>query len=76
MTPQQKKQHAERILKDEVLQDAFSVIEEEAIGVFKYPNASEEEVMEARGMVLALGALRRKLDAFIADGLIAERRNK
>lgn len=76
MTPEQKKLNAERLLNDETLRLAFDMIQHDAVGVFKYPNASQEEIMEAHRMVRALDALRSQLEVFILDGKMAERRSK
>jgi hypothetical protein len=76
LTPEQKKLNAERLLNDETLRLAFDMIQHDAVGVFKYPNASQEEIMEAHRMVRALDALRSQLEVFILDGKMAERRSK
>jgi hypothetical protein len=76
LTPEQKKMNAERLLNDETLRLAFDMIQHDAVGVFKYPNASQEEIMEAHRMVRALDALRSQLEVFILDGKMAERRSK
>ena len=76
MTPEQKKLNAERLLNDETLRLAFDMIQDDAVGVFKYPNASQEDIMEAHRMVRALDALRSQLERFILDGKMAERRHK
>ena len=76
MTPEQKKLNAERLLNDETLRLAFDMIQDDAIGVFRYPNASQEDIMEAHRMVRALDALRSQLEVFILDGKMAERRHK
>lgn len=76
MTPEQKKLNAERLLNDETLRLAFDMIQHDAVGVFKYPNASQEEIMEAHRMVRALDALRSQLEVLILDGKMAERRSK
>lgn len=62
------------ILNDEVLLEAFSVVEDTQVGVFKYPNSSSEDIMEAHRMVRALGALRDQLQAFVDAGKVAARR--
>jgi hypothetical protein len=76
MTPEQRKLNAERLLNDETLRLALDMIQHDAIGVFTYPNASQEDIMEAHRMVRALDALRTKLEAFVVDGKMAERRSK
>jgi hypothetical protein len=76
LTPEQRKLNAERLLNDETLRLALDMIQHDAVGVFTYPNASQEDIMEAHRMVRALDALRSKLEAFVADGKMAERRSK
>jgi len=76
LTPEQRKLNAERLLNDETLRLALDMIQHDAIGVFTYPNASQEDIMEAHRMVRALDALRIKLEAFVVDGKMAERRSK
>ena len=76
MTPEQKKLNAERLLNDETVRLAFDMIQDDAVGVFRYPNASQEDIMEAHRMVRALDALRSQLEVFILDGKMAERRHK
>ena len=68
--------NAERLLNDETLRLAFDMIQDDAVGVFRYPNASQEDIMEAHRMVRALDALRSQLEVFILDGKMAERRSK
>jgi hypothetical protein len=76
LTPEQKKMNAERLLNDETLRLAFDMIQDDAVGVFRHPNASQEDIMEAHRMVRALDALRTQLEAFVADGMMAERRKR
>jgi hypothetical protein len=76
LTPEQRKLNAERLLNDETLRLAFDMIQDDAVGVFRYPNASQEDIMEAHRMVRALDALRSQLERFILDGKMAERRHK
>ena len=74
MTPEQKKLNAERLLNDETLRLAFDMIQHDAVGVFKYPNASQEEIMEAHRMVRALTLLKGQLQSFVSDSKLLERR--
>jgi len=76
LTPEQKKLNAERLLNDETLRLAFDMIQHDAVGVFTYPNSSQEDIMEAHRMVRALDALRSQLEVFILDGKMAGRRHK
>jgi len=74
MDPLLRARRAADLLNDEVLQEVFSVVELEQVGVFMYPTSSEEDIMEARRMVRALGALRDRLKAFADEAKFAERR--
>jgi hypothetical protein len=76
LTPEQRKLNAERLLNDETLRLALDMIQHDALEVFRYPNASQEDIMEAHRMVRALDALRTKLETFVVDGKMAERRSK
>lgn len=76
MTPEQRKMNAERLLNDETLRAAFDMVQHNAVGVFIYPNSSQEDIMEAHRMVRSLDALRTQLEAFVTDGKIAERRKR
>lgn len=76
MTPEQRGMAADRLLKDDTLREALDVIKDDAVGVFRYPNASQEEIMEAHRMVRALDAFETKLRAFVMDGELAKRRRK
>ena len=74
MTPRQHKENAERLLSDPTLQKAFNMIKDDAVGVFIYPNASQEDIDEARRMVLALAQIETKLKKLITDFDFVERR--
>lgn len=76
MTPEQRKINAERLLKDNTLREALDVIKQKAVGVFKYPTSSQDEIMEAHRMVRALDALETQLVSFIVDGKISEHRKR
>jgi len=65
---------AKQILEDEVFKEALNVILSEQVGVFTYPNASEEEIMEAHRMVRALTQLKGQLQSFVSDSKLLERR--
>jgi hypothetical protein len=67
---------ADRLLNDDVLQEALSVIKKSQIGVFTSPNSSQEDIMEASRMVRALGAIEDQLMSFVNDGKLLERQEK
>lgn len=74
MTPEQRKQAAERLLNDPTLREALDVLKSEQVAVFTSTSHSDADVMEARRMVRALGDLETQLKRFILDGRLAERR--
>ena len=74
MTPEQRQLNAERLLKDPTLREALDVLKQTQIAVFTDRTSSEDDVMEARRMVRALGDLETQLSRFILDGKLAERR--
>ena len=74
LTPQQLKMNAERLMGDETLKSALDMVKEDAIGVFTHGNATQDQIMEAHRMVLALDAFENKLRALIVDGQFAERK--
>jgi DNA-binding transcriptional regulator LsrR (DeoR family) len=74
MTPEQRQLNAERLLKDPTLREALDVLKQAQIAVFTARTSSEDDVMEARRMVRALGDLETQLSRFILDGKLAERR--
>jgi hypothetical protein len=76
MSAEQKKQHAERLLADPTLREALDMVRGKAIGVFKHPMSSQDEIMEAHRMVRALDALETQLVSFVVDGKISEHRNR
>jgi DNA-binding transcriptional regulator LsrR (DeoR family) len=74
VTPEQRKQAAERLLNDPTLREAFDVLKSVQVAVFTSTSHSDADVMEARRMVRALGDLETQLNRFILDGKLAERR--
>lgn len=76
MTPEQRQMNAERLLSDETLQEALNVIRQNAVGVFIYPNSSQDDIMEAHRMVRALDAFKTQLESFIMDGKISGHRKR
>ena len=74
MTPEQRKQNAERLLNDPTLREALDVLKQAQVAIFVGTSHSDADVMEARRMVRALGGLETQLNRFILDGKLAERR--
>ena len=69
-------QHAERLMEDDVLQNAFNVVLEYHTSVFTKRTATDAEVLEARRMVFALNEVKGQLGKFIGDGKILEKRDQ
>jgi hypothetical protein len=67
---------AQQILTDEVFTEVISVLKKDSIGVFTYPNATDEDVMEARRTVLALSLVEQQLQKFVNDWKLLERKQK
>lgn len=67
---------AQQILNDEVFKEALSVLKEDSIGVFLYPTATDDEIMEARKAVLALSLVEQQLQKFVNDWKLVERKLK
>ena len=63
--------NAERLLSDETLREAFSVLISLHSDVIFSTNTSDDDALEARRMVLALNKLDSQLQSFIADGKLA-----
>ena len=76
MDPLHRAARAKALLQDDVLQDALRMVKDDLVGVFTYPNSSQEEVLEAHRMVRSLGALEDKLKSFVDNGAVLERRKK
>jgi len=76
MTPEQRQLNAERLLADDTLQEALNMIRQKALGVFTYPNSSQDDIMEAHRMVRALDAFETQLVSFVMDGKISVHRKK
>ena len=66
-------QHAQRILDDDVVQEAFSVVLRYHTSVFEDATATDEKVLEARRMFHALNSVQKQLRSFVNDGKIIEK---
>lgn len=74
MDPKLKAARAKAILDDDLFKEAMSVVIENQVGVFKHPNASEEEIMEAHRMVQCASLLERQLQSYVTTGRLLERK--
>ena len=72
----QRAARAKALIDDPLLKEAFDVLESAQISVFTSQGCAPEQIMEAHRMVRSLDALRSKLEAFVADGKMAERRKR
>lgn len=69
-------QHAERLLNDDVLQEAFSVVKEYHTERMMRANTADGDVLEARRDFLALERVIGQLRSFVSDGRILEKRDR
>jgi hypothetical protein len=70
----QRAARAKTLLDDDLLQEAFHVLENEQIGIFTGGSCDAEQIMEAHRMVRALRLLKSRLESVVTDGKLAERR--
>jgi hypothetical protein len=76
MDKQEKAQRADALLKDDVLQSAFDGVLLYHTGVFARVSATNEQVLEARCMVLALNEVKNQLRRFASNGDILEKKDQ
>lgn len=69
-------QNADRLLNDDTLLEAFSVVKQRCVGVFEYHSSTPDEILEAHRDLRALDALKSALSDFVIDGKVAEKREK
>lgn len=69
-------QHAERLLQDDVLQEAFSMVERHYINTIINGNSSMDDVLDARQSILALKKVQTQLQTYVVDGKVEERNKK
>jgi hypothetical protein len=67
---------AKAILEDDLFKEALSMLIDSQVGVFKYPTASEEDIMEAHRMVRCVSLLERQLQSYVTTGRLLERKQK
>ena len=68
--------HAARLLSDEVLQEAFSVVKEYHTGVILRATTTDSDVLEARRDILALGRVIGQLRSFVSDGRMIDKKDQ
>lgn len=73
MDDTQKAEHAKRLLEDGLFNEAINVVKGYHTATFCRIDATEQEVMEARRMVLALEAVTKQLEVYILTGEIKKR---
>ena len=69
-------QHAERLVKDDVLQMAVDGVLSYHKATFTRRDATDEEVLKARQEILALESVMARLRSFVTTGRITEQREQ
>lgn len=68
--------HAENLMRDDVLQDAFNMVEKYYIDTIISGSASIDDVLEARQSILALKRVKSQIQTYIVDGKLLERKEQ
>jgi hypothetical protein len=76
MDKREKAQRADALLKDDVLQDAFNGVLLYHTGVLTHVSATDEEVLKARRMVLALNEVKGQLSRYVKTGDILAKKDQ
>lgn len=76
MNAKDRAQHAERLLADEVLQEAFSVVKEYHTERILRASTSDSEVLEDRRDILALERVKGQLRSFVSHGRMIEKKDQ
>jgi hypothetical protein len=76
MDKREKAAHADALLRDTVLQDAFDAVSLYHTGVFTRALATDEEVLNAHRMVLALNEVKSQLRRYVATGDILTKKDQ
>lgn len=74
MTPEHKASRAKSILEDPVFKEAVKGVKEFHTSTFLRANASEDEVLEARGKILALTEVVNELVKYVVDDKLSKER--
>jgi hypothetical protein len=76
MDKREKAQRADALLKDDVLQEAFDGVLLYHTGVLTHVSATDEEVLKARRMVLALNEVKSQLRRYATTGEILAKKDQ
>jgi hypothetical protein len=76
MDKREKAHRADALLKDEVLQDAFNGVLLYHNGVMTNVSATDEEVLKARRMILALNEVKGQLRRYVKTGDILAKKDQ
>jgi hypothetical protein len=76
MDKREKAHRADALLKDDVLQDAFNGVLLYHNGVMTNVAATDEEVLKARRMVLALNEVKSQLSRYVKTGDILAKKDQ
>jgi hypothetical protein len=76
MDKREKAQRADALLKDDVLQDAFNGVLLYHTGVLTHVSATDEEVLKARRIVLALNEVKNQLHRYVSTGDILAKKDQ
>jgi hypothetical protein len=76
MDKREKAQRADALLKDDVLQDAFNGVLLYHTSVLTRVSATDEQVLEARRIVLALNEVKSQLHRYVSTGDILAKKDQ
>jgi hypothetical protein len=76
MDKREKAQEAESLLANDVLQDAFNGVLLYHTGVMTNVSATDEEVLKARRMILALNEVKSRLRRYVSNGDILAKKDQ
>ena len=76
MDKREKAQEAESLLANDVLQDAFNGVSLYHNGVMTNVSATDEEVLKARRMILALNEVKSQLRRYVSTGDILAKKDQ
>lgn len=72
----QRAQHAENLLRDEVLLAAFEAARKACLSTMTASGTTDEKALEARRDLFALDRVENRLKSFIADGLLIDKKDR
>jgi hypothetical protein len=67
-------QNADRLLQDNVLKEAFLMVEQYYTNTIISESASIDDVLEARHSILALKRVKSQIQTYIVDGKLLQRK--